>query len=63
MASVDKKSQQVKLQSGGDGADQQIFTVDRDIAEMSGTIKNILEGLILFFFFSFSFLFFPFLLF
>ena len=34
---------QVKLQSGGEAGEQQVFTVDREIAEMSGTIKNILE--------------------
>jgi hypothetical protein len=38
------KHVQVKLQSGGEAGEQQVFTVDKEIAEMSGTIKNILEG-------------------
>mmetsp|Transcript_2659 Transcript_2659/g.3550 ORF Transcript_2659/g.3550 Transcript_2659/m.3550 type:complete len:168 (-) Transcript_2659:34-537(-) len=34
---------QIKLQSGGESGDSQTFTIEREIAEMSGTIKNILE--------------------
>ena len=40
---------QIKLQSGGESGDSQTFTIEREIAEMSGTIKNILEGFFFFF--------------
>ena len=35
--------QTIRLQSGGESGDSLEFEVEREIAEMSGTIKNILE--------------------